>query len=175
MGLFDSIFTDENKKKFASAMNTFADEFAKGVQEVVEDVSEAVTNTTNNSSASATTNTNYSYDRVPAGYEDLPPYPEVEDKLRAVFKNEFSQYEIKENVSPTTIGGTGKFMPYSFGVYENGTPKLFIMVVANNTCKSRLYRWSKEEAEQNNISMINFVVNFENKIDYIINRLHQYL
>ena len=87
MGFFDSIFTDENKKKFASAMNTLADEFTKGVQEVVDDVSEAVSNAANGSATTTPTNTNYSYDRVPAGYEDLPPYPEVEDKLRAVFKN----------------------------------------------------------------------------------------
>lgn len=180
MGFLDSIFTKENKAKFASAMNTFADEFAKGVQEVVDDVSEAVSNAANNSSSIATTtsspsNTNYTYDSVPAGYEDLSAYAEVEEKLRAVFKQEFSQYEIREEVSPTTIGGTGEFMPYSFGVYENGTPKLFIMVIGNNTCRKRLYRWSKEEAERNNITMINFVGHFDNKIDYIINRLHQYL
>lgn len=111
---------------------------------------------------------------VPAGYEDVA-YKRVDIKLRAVFAREFPQYEIRENVSPTTIGGTGTFMNYSFGVYENGAPKLFIMVVDSNDCARRTYRYSKEQAERAGITMINFVMAFENRIDYIIERLHQYL
>lgn len=100
---------------------------------------------------------------------------EVEEKLRAVFSHEFPQYEIREDVSPTTIGGTGNFMNYTFGVYENGAPKLFIMVVGNNDCAKRTYRWSKEQAERAGVTLINFVAQFENRMDYIIDRLHQYL
>ncbi|MBQ8526902.1 MAG: hypothetical protein IJ429_00385 [Lachnospiraceae bacterium] len=100
---------------------------------------------------------------------------EVDDKLREILADEFSQYEVKEQVSPTTIGGEGKFLPYDFAVYENGQPKLFIMVVYNNTCASREYRWSKEQAEQAGVTMINFVYAFENKKDYMVDRLHQYL
>lgn len=111
---------------------------------------------------------------VPAGYEDIAD-AFVDTKLRRVFQKEFPQYEIKEKVSPVTLGGTGKFMPYSFGVYENGAPKLFIMLVSNNTCALRTYRWSKEEAAKAGVPMINFVGAFENEIPYVIDRLHQYL
>lgn len=100
---------------------------------------------------------------------------EVDEKLREILASEFPQYEVKEQVSPTTIGGEGKFLPYDFAVYENGQPKLFIMVVYNNTCASREYRWSKEQAEFAGVTMINFVYAFENKKDYMIDRLHQYL
>ncbi|MBE5883614.1 MAG: hypothetical protein E7291_04245 [Lachnospiraceae bacterium] len=113
-------------------------------------------------------------DSVPAGYESVAE-EDVEVKLRTVFAKEFPQYEICENVSPTTLGGTGKFMDYTFGVYENGVPKLFIMVVSGNDCALRTYRWSKEEAQRAGVTLINFVAAFENRIDYIINRLHQYL
>lgn len=111
---------------------------------------------------------------VPAGYEDVQE-EDVAVKLRAVLAREFPQYEVRQEVSPTTLGGTGRFIPYDFGVYQNGEPKLFIMVVFNNTCRQREYRWSKEEAERAGVTMINFVYCFENRIDYIINRLHQYL
>ncbi len=100
---------------------------------------------------------------------------EVDEKLREILSTEFSQYEVKEQVSPTTIGGEGKFLPYDFAVYENGQPKLFIMVVYNNTCASREYRWSKEQAENAGVTLINFVYAFENRKDYMIDRLHQYL
>lgn len=99
----------------------------------------------------------------------------VDKKLRTILAKEFPQYEVREQVSPTTLGGIGKFRAYDFGVYENGTPKLFIMVVYNNTCRQREYRWSKEQAESTGVTMINFVYAFENRIDYIIDRLHQYL
>lgn len=111
---------------------------------------------------------------VPRGYEDIAEET-VDVKLRKILAKEFAQYEIKEQVSPTTLGGTGKFMSYDFAVYENGVAKLFIMVVYNNTCRQREYRWSKEEAAHAGVPMINFVCAFENKIEYIINRLHQYL
>ena len=100
---------------------------------------------------------------------------EVDEKLREILRTEFGQYEVKEQVSPTTIGGEGKFLPYDFAVYENGQPKLLIMVVYNNTCASREYRWSKEQAENAGVTLINFVYAFENKKDYMIDRLHQYL
>lgn len=112
--------------------------------------------------------------RTTTGYEALEEEM-VDVKLRNILAKEFSQYEVKEQVSPATLGGTGKFLPYDFGVYENGVPKLFIMVVYNNTCSHRDYRWSKEEAAKAGVPMINFVYVFDNKIDYIINRLHQYL
>lgn len=153
MGFLDSLLRQSAKKIISevadAAMDAVRDEFAS--------------NSNRNSR-----------DDVSTDYEDVVD-AQVEDKLRAVFAREFPQYEIKENVSPTTLGGTGKFMNYTFGVYENGAPKLFIMVVLNNDCVHRTYRWSKEEAERAGVTMINFVAQFENRIDYIIDRLHQYL
>lgn len=111
---------------------------------------------------------------VPAGYEGLGNVA-VDVKLDAVFAKEFPQYEIRKEVSPETLGGTGRFLNYSYGVYANGVPKLFIMLAGKNTCTSRYYRWSKEVAVNSGIPMINFVLSFDNKITYIIDRLHQYL
>lgn len=104
-------------------------------------------------------------------FEDM----DVDKKLRIILAEEFPQYEVKEQVSPTTIGGEGQFLPYDFAVYQNGQPKLFIMVVFNNTCGLRKYRWSKEQAERAGVTMINFVFGFSNKKEYMIDRLHQYL
>ena len=96
-------------------------------------------------------------------------------KIRKVLAESFSSYEVKENVSPSTIGGNGKFMNYTFGVFSGGTPQLFIMLVGKTTCSSRLYRWSKEQAERSGIKMINFVQHYPNNVDYIKDRLQKYL
>ena len=96
-------------------------------------------------------------------------------KLLNVLASEFPQYTVYENVSPTTIGGVGRFMPYSLGVYDGDVPKLFIMLVGKSTTAHREYRWSKEQAERAGVTMINFVEHYPNEIPYIVDRLHQYL
>lgn len=96
-------------------------------------------------------------------------------KIRKVLAESFPQYEIRENVSPATIGGQGKFMNYTFGVYAAGSPKLFIMLVGKTTCSSRLYRWSKEQAAKSGVTMINFVAHYPNDTGYIKDRLQKYL
>lgn len=171
MGLFDRIL-----RQGAKALTRAASEVIENVADDILNnessdgtVVNAGTATTRSTAACSAAPVN-----VPAGYENLVN-AEVDEKLRVILEREFPQYEVKEQVSPTTIGGTGKFRDYDFAVYENGTPKLFIMVVYSNTCASREYRWSKEEAAKAGVTMINFVYCFENKIDYIINRLHQYL
>lgn len=100
---------------------------------------------------------------------------EAATKIRKVLAEDFSSYEVKENVSPTTLGGTGKFMNYSFGVYQGGAPKLFIMMVGKTTCSSRIYRFSKEQAAKSGVTMINFVSHYPNNVEYIKERLKKYL
>lgn len=100
---------------------------------------------------------------------------DVSVKLREVLASEFPSYTVKEDVSPSTIGGTGKFMNYSFAVYQGETPKLFMMIIGNTTCSHREYRWSKEQAAKAGVTMINFIKHEPNSVLYIKTRLHKYL
>jgi len=105
-------------------------------------------------------------------YEDNIP---ITKKLNDILAQKFPQYEVRYNVSPTEIGGTGKFMNYSMGIYQNGSPKLFIMITGKTTNTHRLYRWSKEQAAKAGITMINFVEHFPNRPEYVAERLAKYL
>ncbi len=105
-------------------------------------------------------------------YEDNIP---IDKKISDILAEKFSQYEVSRDVSPTEIGGTGKFMNYSFGIYQNGSPKLFIMLTGKTTNNCRLYRWSKEQAAKAGITMINFVPHFPNRPEYVAERLAKYL
>ncbi len=96
-------------------------------------------------------------------------------KILDVLKNDFPQYEVREDVSPTTIGGTGRFMNYSIAVYDQGAMKLAIMLIGKTTTSHREYRWSREEAEKNGIIFLNFVRHYPNRVEYIRERLHKYL
>lgn len=167
MGFLDNLLSKNAKRLISDVARAATDAVSNELGQSIRDTIHG-NNTTDSAPA-----TPYSANRT-----DSTAYTgnlEVDEKLRNILKSEFPQYEVREEVSPETLGGTGKFLPYSFGVYENGAPKLFIMVVYNNTCADRLYRWSKEEAEKAGVTLINFVHAFENREDYIINRLHQYL
>lgn len=165
MGLFDKLFNQG----------------AKVLKQVASEVMENVADEVLSGSHGAENTGNISVSKTSAQQENIVvsrdgmDESDVYKKLRLVLANEFPGYEVREQVSPTTLGGAGKFRPYDFGVYENGVPKLFIMVVYNNTCAQREYRWSKEEAEKAGVPMINFVFAFENRVNYVIDRLHQYL
>lgn len=100
---------------------------------------------------------------------------DVLSKLKKVLAEEFPAYSVKENVSPSTLGGEGKFMNYDLGVYKDEQAVLFIMLIGKTTCSHREYRWSKEVAERNGITMINFIKHYPNELSYIVDRLHKYL
>lgn len=119
---------------------------------------------TGTSAGSYASGTRYVDDGIPA-----------ETKIRNVLAQSFPQYEVRENVSPATIGGTGRFMNYSFGIYAGGRPVLFIMMIGKTTCSTRMYRWSKEQAARSGVTMINFIRHYPNNVDYITERLRKYL
>lgn len=97
------------------------------------------------------------------------------EKLLGILSSEFAGYTVRENVSPATIGGSGRFMNYSLAVYSGETPKLFIMIIGKTTCSHREYRWSKDEAAKQGIPLINFIEHYPNETGYISQRLHRYL
>ncbi|MBR2809849.1 MAG: hypothetical protein IKD69_00575 [Solobacterium sp.] len=97
------------------------------------------------------------------------------EKLLAVLAEDFSQYTVRENVSPHTIGGEGRFMDYSIAVYSGDVPVPLIMIVGKTTTSHREYRWSREEAAKHGYPMINFVEHYPNRPDYIRTRLQKYL
>ena len=96
-------------------------------------------------------------------------------KLREVFASDFPAFTVRENVSPTEIGGTGKFMDYTFAVYSGGAPRLFIIVGGKSEFGKRTYRWSKQQAAAAGGPLINFWVTEPNSVPYIRERLRKYL
>ncbi|MBR0386089.1 MAG: hypothetical protein IJI05_06055 [Erysipelotrichaceae bacterium] len=109
-------------------------------------------------------------------YMELPEDSlDCKAKILEVLAADFPQYEVREEVSPTTIGGKGRFMNYSLGLYFNGQPRLFIMIIYGSQGRKREYRWSKEQAAAVGITMINFLKYSPNRYWYIKERLSQYL
>ena len=169
-GLKD-LATEENKEKVSSLF----DSLNSKLEEITGDENSTLGNIINQAKEEAAKEKE-NQDKIDEIYaEDESDDRTAKEKIVEVLSEEFSDYTIKYDVSPTTIGGTGRFMNYSIGVYDGDKPKLFIMLIGKTTTSHREYRWSKQEAEKNNITFLNFVEHYPNKKDYISERLHKYL
>ena len=155
MGFFDNLLKKGANRVLSNLVNDAADKLTDKIEDKIAERTDTAT-TVNSSSKQTVSNSSSAVDTI-----------------SNVLRTDFSRYEVKENVSPTTIGGTGNFIPYTFGIYENGQPKAFIMVTDHNKEQLRAFRWSKEEAEKNGIPFINFFTQFPNKTEYVKNRLSQ--
>ncbi len=96
---------------------------------------------------------------------------EISSRLDKIFASDYSSYEIRKNVSPTTIGATEEAKNYTYGLYLNGVPKLFIMIAEHNQDALRTYRLAKSAALNNGIGYVNFLTQFPNTADYIKGRI----
>ena len=190
MGLFDNLIkegakalkeatSEENKEKASNLFNSFKQNIEDVTSNVLSDEDkEKASSFFNNlkESLNSKSNSEKQMEQKPEYFEeDESDERTCREKVLTVLQEEFAEYEVRENVSPLTIGGQGKFMNYSIGVYKDNVPKLFIMLIGKTTASHREYRWSRQEAEKNGIEFINFINHYPNTIPYITDRLHKYL
>ena len=178
MGLLDEILkeganiikevaSDENKEKAAELLNSLKgtlEEHAGDLKNLAEAFQKEVG-----------TGKKEEMEYQESYFEPVEDGTTSRERILEVLKNEFPNYTVKENVSPTTIGGQGRFMNYSIVAYDGDVPKLIMMLIGKTTTTHREYRWSREEAEKNGYPFINFIEHYPNTPEYISNRLHKYL
>ena len=165
--ILKEVASDENKEKAAELLNSLKgtlEEHAGDLKNLADAFQKEVGNDKKE---------NMEYQE--SYFEPVEDGTTSRERILEVLRNEFSDYTVKEDVSPTTIGGTGRFMNYSIGVYKDDVPKLFIMLIGKTTTTHREYRWSREEAEKKGYPFINFIEHYPNTPEYISNRLHKYL
>ena len=95
----------------------------------------------------------------------------VEANFSEVLSTEFTDYEIRKNVSPMEIGGSNAARTYTFGLYQGGVPKLFITLTPHNRYQNRPFREAKSACENNGIPFLNFFTHFSNEKTYVVNRI----
>ena len=185
MGLLDKLIkegaealkdvaSEENKKKAQELFGSLKE----GLEEHKEDLKKALDEIKEEYGVQETSkpSSTSSYEKYfPEDYDSDTDPRSCREKILAVLADEFPRYDVRENVSPAEIGGTGRFMNYSIGVYDGREPNLFIMIIGKTTTAHREYRWSRQEAEKRGYTFLNFVEHFPNLPEYISERLHKYL
>ena len=104
--ILKEVATEENKEKAADLLNSLKGAFEEHKDELKQFAESFQMET-------KTEEYKESY------FEEVDDGKDCRERILEVLANEFPQYAVKENVSPTTIGGTGRFMDYSIVVYEN--------------------------------------------------------
>lgn len=177
--VINEVTSEENKEKAASFFNDLKEKASEvlndGKDENKDKVSSFLDNLTSKIDEVKKEQAEKATKEEEYYTEDPDDTRTAREKILQVLADEFPQYTVKEDVSPITIGGTGKFMNYSIAVYLENEPKLFIMLIGKTTTSHREYRWSRLEAEKRGYQFINFVKHYPNTIQYITDRLHKYL
>ena len=177
MGLLDKLIkegaevlkdvaSEENKQKAAEIFGSIKESIGEHAEEFKQAVEEYKQERQQNSE---------SIKYEDSMFEEVNDGTTARERILKVLAEEFPNYTVKENVSPTEFGASGKFMNYSIVVYDGGAPKLIIMLIGKTTTSHREYRWSKEEAEKRGYTFINFIEHYPNTPEYISQRLHKYL
>lgn len=97
------------------------------------------------------------------------------NKLTELFREEFSAYEIREKIKPSEINGREDARPYTYGVYQNGKPRLFVMVTDHNKQARNEFYFAKKAAGNAGVPFENFLTQFPNTPEYLKEHLSKYL
>ena len=136
--------------------------------EALDKMADQTTNTASEQNATANNSTSYN-----SG--ELLINGDVAENFYRILSTEFAGYELRRNVSPTTIGGSSVARDYTFGLYQNGTPRLFITLTPHNRYQNRPFREAKSACESSGIKFLNFFTHFANEKNYVINRINDAL
>lgn len=154
MGFFDSLIKS-GARKFVSDV----------VDRAVDNV---VGNNSNTNSTSARNNSASNNGSIPRGVEATCT------RIENVVKFQFEGYELKKNVPASVMNAGNGAMPYTYGIYLNGTPKAFINVInERNDYRLKRFRLAKVACENAGVPHMNFFSHLPNEIDYIANRLRE--
>ena len=160
------VTSEENKQKAAEILGSIKESLSEHSEEFKQAMEEYKQEKKQESA---------SVEYTDSMFEEVEDGSTAKERILKVLAEEFPAYTVKENVSPTEFGGTGKFMNYSIVVYDGAAPKLAMMLIGKTTTTHREYRWSRQEAEKNGITFINFIEHYPNTPEYISQRLHNYL
>ena len=190
MGIFDKLLkegaevlkevaSEENKEKASALFSDLKANLEEATKEVLSDENKekaaSFFNELKQSLSSQDADTKEPEIKEEYLTEDENDTRSCREKILEVLRTQFPQYAVKEDVSPTSIGGSGRFMDYSIVVYDGETPKLIMMIIGKTTTAHREYRWSRQEAEKRGYAFINFIEHYPNTPEYISDRLHRYL
>lgn len=142
--------------------------FKSLLKKVVDEVVENVVESNDNSKSSSVSNV------TSAGEEPSITEEVLRERLEKIMAKEWSEYEIRKEVPASTMNAPEKSRAYSYGMYLNGEPKAFIMVltVKHHYALKEVVN-SQDASIRKGVPYMNFLTHLPNRESYISNRLKE--
>ena len=148
-------------------MGLFKSILKKVVEEVVENVVEG--NDILGSPSASRADESVSPGEEPSVTEEC-----LRQRLEKIMKNEWAEYEVRTEVPASQMNAPEKSRAYSYGMYLDGEPKAFIMILTNkNHYGLKAVVNSQFAAVENGVPYMNFFTHLPNRESYISNRLKE--
>ncbi len=97
----------------------------------------------------------------------------IEIRMNEILSSEFSGFEVRKEIPSTDYGAAVGSRNYSYGLFRNGSPVLFILLTEHNRDNNRAFRGAKEASDRSGIPVMNFYTHMENEHQYVTNRIRQ--
>ena len=92
-----------------------------------------------------------------------------EDFLEIV-NDEFGDYTIETDVSPTVLGGIGRL--YDIAIYKGTKLEVVVALVEHNKA-NKAYHDSKASAEKASVPFVNYYLQMRNEPNYVVDRIRK--
>lgn len=169
MGFLDNLFKKEARKIISGVVDSVVDEVVDNIRDG-RNGSAAVTSASDAGAAS----TSYSTSKTAsakADYfnEDFAESPEDIDRfVKSIVAEEWSGYELRENISATELGAEKRARDYTYGLYLNGVPKAMILVLPlSHQYKNVDTRLAHKACKERGVFCMNLLPHMPNTRSYI--------
>lgn len=154
MGFFDKILNKEAKKLISNVVDNMVDTVVDSARDVL-----------NQSSGSSR----------PQNEEDCC-YSEavVSKRIEKIIADNFSNCELRKEISSKEIGADDIAWNYTYGVYRDGSAVAMINILDNpNDYRKKIVLQSKAACKEHGIGYVHFLLHLPNRSSYISERLKE--
>jgi len=150
MGILDKILKDEVTKTIS--------------KQIKSQIKKIPTNSANNTETKPTVSADYYTENQEA--EKVP--------FDVILAEDFSDYEIKENIAKEEFGGSGRAC--EFGLFKDDKLKAVVVLVTNkNETTRKEFRAARVAAESAGVGFVSFYTFMPNQREYVITRIKSFL
>lgn len=165
MGFFDNLFKGEAKKFVSNVVGNVLDNVAdelRGNNGSSNNNAGRINNSVNNGNNSSMSSKGGSGERM------------LRSRLEGVMEAEYSDYELRRNVTASELGAEYGAADYSYGLYRAGAPAALFMVIDDrNLYRKKCMRLSREAAKAQGVPCMSFFSHLPNETGYISDRLRK--
>lgn len=168
MGFLDKILNKEAKKLISNVVDNMVDTVVDSARDVLNQ----------SSGSSRPQNEDKAYTKAGAADQNEEDccYSEavVSKRIEKIIADNFSNCELRKEISSKEIGADDIAWNYTYGVYRDGSAVAMINILDNpNDYRKKIVLQSKAACKEHGIGYVHFLLHLPNRSSYISERLKE--